>query len=162
DTVVGEIEKDGGHAVARQADVVNHDEAVGIAEWTLATYGRVDVLVNNAGFASRVRSAWVERDEWDQVVGVNLNAVYALTRAVLRGMVERGGGTIITVTSLAGLKPGLISGAPYSAAKAAARNYMQFVHATLRNRGIRATTIIPAEVDTPILDKRPFVPGADA
>jgi NADP-dependent 3-hydroxy acid dehydrogenase YdfG len=162
DEVVAEVEKDGGRVVARQTDVANHEEALGLAEWTLATYSRVDVLVNNAGYASRVRSAWVERDEWDEVVEINLNAVYALTRAVLPGMVERGSGTIVTVTSLAGLKPGLISGAPYSAAKAAARNFMQFIHSTLRNKGIRATTIVPAEVDTPILDKRPFVPDADA
>ena len=162
DAVVAEIEKVAGRAVARQADVATHEEALGLAEWTLATYSRVDVLVNNAGYASRVRSAWVERDEWDEIVEINLNAIYALTRAVLPGMVERGRGTIVTVTSLAGIKPGLISGAPYSAAKAAARNFMQFIHTTLRNRGIRATTIIPAEVDTPILDKRPLVPDAGA
>ena len=68
-------------------------------------------------------------------------------------MVERGGGTVVTVTSLAALRPGLISGAAYGAAKAAA---------TLRDRGIRATTIVPAEVDTPILDARPHPPDAKA
>jgi NADP-dependent 3-hydroxy acid dehydrogenase YdfG len=77
-------------------------------------------------------------------------------------MVERGGGTVVTVTSLAALRPGLISGAAYGAAKAAARNFMQFVHTTLRDRGIRATTIVPAEVDTPILDARPHPPDAKA
>ena len=90
-----------------------------------------------------------------RVVDVNLNGIFALTRAVLPTMVERGGGTVVTVTSLAALRPGLISGAAYGAAKAAARNFMQFVHTTLRDRGIRATTIVPAEVDTPILDARP-------
>ena len=77
-------------------------------------------------------------------------------------MIERGGGTIITVSSLAALKPGLIGGAPYGAAKAAARNLMGHVHNVLRNKGIRATTILPAEVDTPILDRRPLVPDARA
>jgi NADP-dependent 3-hydroxy acid dehydrogenase YdfG len=85
-----------------------------------------------------------------------------LTQAVLPGMLERGGGTIVTVGSLAALKPGLIGGAVYGAAKAAVRNLMGHVHNTLRNRGIRATIVMPAEVDTPILDKRPLNPDATA
>jgi len=58
--------------------------------------------------------------------------------------------------------PGLIGGAPYGAAKAGVRNLMGHVHAVLRDKGIRATTIMPAEVDTPILDRRPLVPDARA
>src|SRR5436309_2284333 len=77
-------------------------------------------------------------------------------------MIERGGGTIVTVSSLAALRPGLIGGAPYGAAKAAVKNLMGHVHTVLRNKGIRATTIMPAEVDTPILDNRPLVPAAAA
>jgi NADP-dependent 3-hydroxy acid dehydrogenase YdfG len=77
-------------------------------------------------------------------------------------MLARGEGTIITVSSLAALRPGLIGGAPYSAAKAGVRNLMQDVHNELRNRGIRATTVIPAEVDTPILERRPLPPDAAA
>jgi len=77
-------------------------------------------------------------------------------------MIERGGGTIITISSLAALRSGLIGGAPYGAAKAAVLNLMGHVHNVLRDKGIRATTIMPAEVDTPILDNRPLVPGAAA
>ena len=87
-------------------------------------------------------------------MAVNLTAVYVLTQAVLPGMIERKGGTIVTVGSLAALKAGLIGGVVYGAAKAGVRNLMQHVHNTLRNQGIRATIIMPAEVDTPILDKR--------
>jgi NADP-dependent 3-hydroxy acid dehydrogenase YdfG len=162
DAVVAEIERAGGQAVARQADVSNLDEAAALGEWTRQTSGRVDVLVNNAGHSSLNRTVWVEHEEWSRVVDVNLNGIFALTRAVLPMMVEGGGGTIVTVTSLAALRPGLISGAAYGAAKAAARNFMQFVHTTLRDRGIRATTIVPAEVDTPILDARPHPPDAQA
>jgi NADP-dependent 3-hydroxy acid dehydrogenase YdfG len=96
------------------------------------------------------------------VLAVNLTGVYALTQAVLPGMIERGGGTIVTVSSLAALKPGLIGGAPYGAAKAGVLNLMGHVHTVLREKGIRATTIMPAEVDTPILDKRPLPPDAAA
>jgi NADP-dependent 3-hydroxy acid dehydrogenase YdfG len=162
DEVVAEIERAGGHAVARQADVSSVDEAAALGEWVRQTYGRVDILVNNAGHSSPNRTVWVEHDDWRQVVDVNLNGIYALTRAVLPAMLERGGGAVIAVTSLAALRPGLISGAAYGAAKAAARNFMQFVHTTLRDQGIRATTIVPAEVDTPILDQRPHPPDANA
>jgi NADP-dependent 3-hydroxy acid dehydrogenase YdfG len=163
DAVVKEIDAAGGVAAARQVDIERGTGARDLAQWTLGAFGRVDVLVNNAGHSSRARSIrWVGRDEWDSVLAVNLTAVYELTQAVLPGMIERGQGTIVTVSSLAALKPGLIGGAPYGAAKAAVQNLMGHIHNTLRNKGIRATTILPAEVDTPILDRRPLVPDAVA
>jgi len=163
DLVVTEIEQAGGRSAARAVDVGKTAEAVELVRWTIERFGRVDILVNNAGHSSRARNVrYVDEREWDEVVAVNLTAVYALTHAVLPGMIEHGGGTIITVSSLAALKPGLIGGAPYGAAKAAARNLMGHVHTVLRNQGIRATTIMPAEVDTPILDNRPFVPDEGA
>jgi NADP-dependent 3-hydroxy acid dehydrogenase YdfG len=163
EAVAGEITAAGGRAVARVCDVARAAEARALAEWTVAQHGRVDVLVNNAGHSSRARNVrWVGQEEWDSVIGVNLTGVYALTQAVLPNMIERGGGTIITISSLAALKPGLIGGAPYGAAKAGVRNLMGHVHTVLREKGIRATTIMPAEVDTPILDNRPLVPDEEA
>ncbi|MGH7402927.1 MAG: SDR family oxidoreductase [Candidatus Rokuibacteriota bacterium] len=159
EAVAGEIAKAGGRAVARACDVAKPAEARALAEWTVAQYGRVDALVNNAGHSSKARNVrWVPQEEWDSVLAVNLTGVYALTQAVLPGMIERGGGTIVTISSLAALKPGLIGGAPYGAAKAGVLNLMGHVHNVLREKGIRATTIMPAEVDTPILDNRPLVP----
>jgi NADP-dependent 3-hydroxy acid dehydrogenase YdfG len=163
DTVARAVEKAGGRCAARAVDLEDAEAAAAFARWTLERFGRVDVLVNNAGHSSHARSVrWVGRKEWDSVMAVNLTAVYVLTQAVLPGMLERGGGTIVTVGSMAALKGGLIGGAPYGAAKAAVRNLMNHVHNTLRNRGIRATIIMPAEVDTPILDKRPLNPDATA
>src|SRR5437773_11939412 len=77
-------------------------------------------------------------------------------------MIARGGGTVVTVSSVAALRPGLIGGAPYGAAKAAVRNLVGHVHTVLRDKGIRATTVMPAEVDTPILNNRPLPPDAAA
>jgi NADP-dependent 3-hydroxy acid dehydrogenase YdfG len=163
DAVVKEIEQAGGRAVARRADLQQGDSARELARWTLETFGRVDVLINNAGYSSKVRSIrWVGREEWDGVLAVNLTAVYALTQAVLPSMIERGRGSIVTVSSYAAIRPGLIGGAPYSAAKAGVRNLMGEIHTELRDKGIRATTILPAEVDTPILENRPRPPDARA
>lgn len=161
DVVVAEIEQAGGRAVARACDLEDTAAARELAAWAIAALGRVDILVNNAGHSSRVRSIrWVGDDEWNSVLAVNLTGVWALTQAVLPGMLERGEGTIITVSSASAFRPGLIGGAPYGAAKAAVRNLMGHINAELRDRGIRATTILPAEVDTPILEERPVPPDA--
>jgi NADP-dependent 3-hydroxy acid dehydrogenase YdfG len=163
DAVVKEIEKAGGRAAARACAVSKQAEARALGTWAEETFGRVDVLVNNAGHSSKVRAVrWVGDEDWNAVINVNLNGVYALTQTVIPGMIERGGGTIITVSSVAGIRPGLLGGTPYGAAKAGVRNFMGSVLSELRNHGIRATTILPGEVDTPILDRRPLNPDATA
>jgi NADP-dependent 3-hydroxy acid dehydrogenase YdfG len=163
DEVAREIAAAGGKAAARAANVERSDEAVGLATWTLGRFGRVDILVNNAGHSSKVRSIrWVSEDEWRSVYDVNVTGVYRLTQAVIPNMLERGDGTVITVSSMAAIRPGMLGGAPYSSAKAAVRNLMGHINVELRNKGIRATTILPAEVDTPILNNRPLVPDAKA
>ena len=159
DEAVAEIERAGGRAAARPADLGKHAEAVALADWTRETWGPVDLLINNAGESSRARSIrWIGPEEWESVFAINVRAVYALTQAVLPGMLERGGGTVITVSSVAALRASLMSGPAYGAAKAAAAVLMRSLHEELRSRGIRATTIFPAEVDTPIMDKRPRPP----
>jgi len=161
--VVDEIKTAGGEATAHPADLMDGDQTSAVAKNTLDTLGRVDILVNNAGFSSRVRSVrYVQPDEWDSVFKVNIEAVYRLTQACLPDMIARGEGTIVTTSSMAALKPGVLGGAPYSAAKAASQNFSHGLNAELRAMGIRATVILPAEVDTPILDGRPAPPSADA
>ncbi len=163
DALVAEITRADGRADARTTDVGDPDQAAALARWTVEHHGRVDILVNNAGSSSRIRNVrWVGREEWERVFAVNMTGVYALTQAVLPDMIARGGGTIVTVSSAAALRPGLLGGAPYGAAKAAVRNLMGHIHTVLRDKGIRATTILPAEVDTPILENRPLVPDARA
>ncbi|APZ96828.1 SDR family oxidoreductase [Fuerstiella marisgermanici] len=162
-SVVKEITDAGGEAVAHPADLVDGEQAAGVAEFTLKTFGQVDILVNNAGFSSKVRSVkYVQPDEWEAVFKVNVEAVYRLTQACLPDMLSRGEGTIITTSSMAALKPGVLGGSPYSAAKAASLNFSNGLNSELRASGIRATAIIPAEVNTPILDGRPAPPDDEA
>ena len=161
DAVVKEIEAAGGRGAAFAVDLEKPGGATDLARFTVDSYGRVDVLINNAGHSSKARNIrWVGRKEWDSVVAVNLTAVYELTQAVMPSMIARGAGTVVTVASYAALKSTHVGGAPYGAAKAGARNLMNNVLNTLRDRGIRATTILPAEVDTPIMDNRPLPPDA--
>ncbi|HXH82100.1 MAG TPA: SDR family NAD(P)-dependent oxidoreductase, partial [Candidatus Tectomicrobia bacterium] len=163
EAVVAEIAAEGGHCEARVADLEDREAPGALAAWVLQQHGAVDILINNAGHSSPVRSIrWVGLPEWESVLAVNLTGVYLLTQAVLPSMIERGRGTIVTVSSVAGIRPGLLGGAAYGAAKAAVTNLMGHIHVTLREKGIRATTILPAEVDTPILDRRPLPPDAAA
>ena len=77
-------------------------------------------------------------------------------------MLNKKNGTIITISSMAALTPGLLGGSAYGAAKAAVTNLMGDINAEFSNMGIRATAIMPAEVDTPILENRALVPNKDA
>lgn len=159
--VVAEIQAAGGQAWARSADLEQREALKALVKGVEAELGGVDILVNNAGASSRVRNIlFVEPDDWDATIAVNLNAVYTLIQAVLPGMLARGGGTVVTVSSLAAVRPGLLGGAPYGAAKAAVSNLMTFLHATFRNQNIRSTTILPGEVNTPIMDTRVRPPTA--
>lgn len=161
--VVEEIKSAGGEATAHSADLVDGDAAAAVAEFTLQTYGQIDILVNNAGFSSKVRSVkYVSVEEWESVFRINIDAVFRVTQACLPHMLSRGEGTIITTSSMAALKPGVLGGSPYSAAKAASLNFSHGLNSELRASGIRATAIVPAEVDTPILDGRPAPPDDDA
>lgn len=161
--VVDEIDSAGGEAVAHSADLCDGAAAAAVADFTISRYGQVDILINNAGFSSKIRSVqYVQPDEWDAVFKVNMDAVYRLTQACLPGMLSRNEGTVITTSSMAALKPGVLGGAPYSAAKAASLAFMRGLSSELRDQGIRACTICPAEIDTPILEGRPAVPDAAA
>lgn len=147
----------GGQAQPAPLDITGTAEIRALAE----SLGPVDILVNNAGSASRVLNArWLPEEEFRQTLDVNLTAVFTFVQAVLPGMLARGEGTIITVSSLAALNPNLLGGAAYGAAKAAVRNFMGFLHNTYRNQGIRSICILPGEADTPILDNRARPPSA--
>jgi NADP-dependent 3-hydroxy acid dehydrogenase YdfG len=160
--VVSEIEAAGGNAWGRSVDLTQREDMVELVRWVEAEIGTVDILVNNAGASSRVRNIrWIDEDDWSATLAVNLDAVYVLVQAVLPGMLAAGGGTIVTVSSLAAVRPGLLGGAPYGAAKAGVRNLMTYLHATFRNDNIRATTILPGEVNTPIMDTRVRPPSAE-
>jgi len=161
DAVVAEVHAAGGEAWARQADLQQREQLQDLVRWIGAEIGAVGILVNNAGLTSRVRNIrWIEPDDWESAISVNLTAVYVLMQAVLPGMLAAGAGTIVTVSSLAAARPNLLGGAPYGAAKAAVVNLMGFMHGTFRNNNIRSTTILPGEVNTPIMDTRVRPPSA--
>ncbi|WP_336777915.1 SDR family oxidoreductase [Pantoea sp. USHLN256] len=160
DEVAASLQAQGSKVCAYAADIAQKTEVDALVAWAIAELGRVDILVNNAGSASKTLNArWIAEEEWDQVQDVNMKAVFLLTQALLPEMLARKDGTIITVSSLAALRPNLLGGAAYGAAKAAVRNFMTYLHNTFRNDGIRSTCILPGEVNTPIMDNRANPPA---
>ena len=101
-------------------------------------------------------------DELRGVLDSNVAGSVYCSQAVVPHMRERGEGTIINVSSMAGVNASLLAGMAYSAAKAAVINFTAFLNTELKNTGIRSSVVIPGEVDTPILDGRPIVPSDEA
>lgn len=163
ESVAEEARRYGTSVFVQSVDLEDGEAAENLGRWALQQCAVVDILVNNAGHSSKVRSIrYVGSEDWQSVFRVNVEGVYRLTQSLIEAMIEKGQGTVITVSSMAALKPGLLGGAPYSAAKAASRNLMGDINTELNDLGIRACTILPAEVDTPILNNRPLVPDADS
>ncbi|GAF50250.1 SDR family oxidoreductase [Rhodococcus wratislaviensis] len=160
--VAAAIRETGGTALVKPAHIEDSEQIHSLVHSVQSEAGPIDILVNNAGAGGKVLNVrWTSEDEWNEIVGVNLTAVYLLTQAVLPSMLERGAGTIVTVSSLAAANPNLLGGAAYGAAKAGVRNFMTYLHNTFRNDGIRATCILPGEVSTPIMDNRANPPSQD-
>ncbi len=151
-----EIRQAGGEAAAAfPADLSDPAGVAAVMAAIRVGLGPVDILVNNAGSAPPIKNMqWMPDEQWTETVAVNLTAVYAAVKAVLPDMLARGSGTVVTVSSLAAIRPNLLGGAPYGAAKAAVQNFMGYLRATYRNEGLRATTILPGEINTPIMNTR--------
>ncbi|MCI0439105.1 MAG: SDR family oxidoreductase [Chloroflexi bacterium] len=163
EAVQKQIEASGGVAVAYGLDVADHKGVHKMAKAVLDRFGRIDVLVNNAGHSSPHRRLLsTTPEEIRAVIDSNLVGTIHCSQAFVPAMLEAKSGTIINVASMAGKSPGLLGGMIYSAAKAAVINFTEFINTEFRNTGIRASVVIPGEVDTPILDKRPIPPSAEA
>jgi 3-oxoacyl-[acyl-carrier protein] reductase len=122
-SVVKEIEHAGRKAIAIQADAADTDAVAAAVEKTVATFGRLDVLVNNAGTAIPKKFEETTLEELDRVIDINVRGVFATTQAALKHM--RDGGRIIMIGSAAGervIAPGLV---PYAATKGAVKIFTQ-------------------------------------
>lgn len=160
---VNTIKRTGGLGHAFQADMTDPNSIERLAQQIHAQFASIDVLVNNAGYSSIIRSArYIDAAEWRSVMDVNTLGPAMLTRAVLPAMIERRRGHIVTVSSLAAIHPSVMAGAVYSAAKSAVRSYMQTLAQEVSEYHIRCTTVFPGEVDTDILDNRALIPDRSA
>lgn len=144
-TVAGEV--DGVAVHMDVADTASVREGVALATREL---GRVDVLVNNAGMDRFAFFVNTDEGLWDQVLGVNLRGVLAVTHAVLPAMHERGGGVIVNVASEAG-RVGSQGSVAYSAAKAGVIGFTRAIARESARYGVRCNAVAPGPIETPLL-----------
>jgi 3-oxoacyl-[acyl-carrier protein] reductase len=145
-SVVTEIERAGGKAIAIEADAANAEAVTAAVEKTIATFGRLDVLVNNAGTAIPKPFEETTLEELDKVININLRGTFIATQAVLRHMQD--GGRIIMIGSCVGermMTPGLVA---YAATKGAVKMFTQGLAREIGSRGITVNNIQPGPIDT--------------
>ena len=150
DAAVGEIEAAGGTAMAVELDVTEDDSAENAFTDATEAYGRVDIVINNAGVASSAWFAQVSPEEWRSVMAVNLDGVFRVAQAGARHMSEHGhGGSIINTASVAGMTPVRLLSA-YSASKAAVIQLTKSMALELAPNKIRVNALAPGYFKTDI------------
>ena len=145
-SVVKEIERAGGKAIAIQADAADADVVKAAVEKTVATFGRLDVLVNNAGTAIPKTFEETTLEEMDRLIDINIRGVFIATQAALKHM--KTGGRIIMIGSAVGERvaaPGLV---PYAATKGAVKMFSQALAREIGSRGITVNNVQPGPIDT--------------
>src|SRR5580704_7159127 len=145
-SVVKEIERAGGKAIAIQADATDAKAVKAAVEKTVATFDRLDILVNNAGTAIPKTFEETTLEEMDRVLDINVRGVFIATQAALKHM--NSGGRVIMIGSSVGervLVPGLV---PYSATKGAVKIFTQSLSREVGSRGITVNNVQPGPIDT--------------
>ena len=157
------VRDEGGSALVHPADLTDPAAIDGLVARTLSEYGAIDILVNNAGINVPERDlAQLSVEDWKAVIDGDLNGPFMLTRAVLPSMRERRRGTVVNVSSMAGVRASILSGPAYSAAKSALNSFTDSINLAERAHGIRACAVCPGEVETPIMELRPYPPSSEA
>jgi 3-oxoacyl-[acyl-carrier protein] reductase len=147
DEVVEKIKATGGQAIALQADVAQAEQVNTLMTTVIEQYGRIDVLVNNAGITRDSLLLRMKPDDWQSVIDLNLTGVFLCTRAVSKGMLKQRSGRIINIASVSG-QMGNPGQANYSAAKAGVIGFTKTIAKEMASRGITVNAIAPGFIAT--------------
>ena len=145
--VAREIETAGGTAVAVSLDVTRTASITAMAQAALERFGRIDVLVNNAGIVRDRLLLRMKPEEWDAVISTNLTAAFACCRTVLRPMVKQRSGRIVNIGSVVG-RTGNPGQANYAASKAGLEGFTRSLALEVASRGITANVVAPGMIET--------------
>jgi NADP-dependent 3-hydroxy acid dehydrogenase YdfG len=158
----GKITAADGRAEVEPLDVSDPDAVRNVADDIARRHGTIDIMVNSAGLNSPKRF-WrdMSAEDWSQVIRVNLDGTFYCTSAALPHMRRQKDGLVINIASWAGRYPSAIVGPAYAGSKHAVVAMTTNLNMEECANGIRACAICPAEVDTPIMDRRPEPPSAE-
>ena len=146
-----EIEAKGRKAKAIQADAVDFAEAENVINEVVSDWGKLDVLVNNAGITKDNLILRMSEDQWDDVITTNLKSIFNYSKVVARPMMKNRGGSIINISSVVGIS-GNAGQSNYSASKAGIIGFTKSYAKELASRNIRANVIAPGYITTDMTD----------
>jgi NAD(P)-dependent dehydrogenase (short-subunit alcohol dehydrogenase family) len=142
-----QISSEGGRAAARAADVSRQADCEALVEAAVAQFGRVDILVNNVGISTPVQLDTVTLDLWHRIIDTNLTSVMLMSKFAIPHMAAHGGGSIVNISSIAGMRAmGALAYGPSKAAMAQLSRELGVLHG---RQGIRVNTVAPGHVMTP-------------
>lgn len=147
------IEAAGGRAAAVPGDVSQPEGAEAIVAATEERLGAVDILVNNAGICTRGRTWELPIEDWDRIIAVNLRGTFLMSRAVVPGMMTRGWGRIINISSVAGKMGGLLVSSAYAASKGGVLAFTKSLAREVAGKGVTVNAVCPATVAVGMSDQ---------
>jgi NAD(P)-dependent dehydrogenase (short-subunit alcohol dehydrogenase family) len=150
--VAAEIAEAGGDAIYVHLDVTDESEWEAAVQSAITSFGKLDILVNNAGIWRRGHVMETSSEQWDDIMNVNAKGVFLGTKAAIPEMRKAGGGSIVNISSTAGLVGSKTSSA-YSASKGAVRIFSKSTAIQYASEGIRANSIHPGPIDTDMGDQ---------
>ena len=150
ESAAAQIRENGGEASYVHLDVSSEDDWQAAIEFTLQTYGRLDILINNAAIYRRTPIVDTDVEEWRQIMEINSTGVFLGTKHAIPAMRRSGGGSIINISSTAGLV-GSARGSAYGASKGSVRLFTKYTAIQHATENIRANSIHPGPIDTEMI-----------
>lgn len=149
--IVASINEKGGKAKAYQSDAASYEQAEALVKQVLEDFGKIDILINNAGITQDTLMLRMSEEQWDKVINTNLKSVFNLTKQVLRPMMKNRGGSIINMSSIVGIT-GNAGQANYAASKAGIIGFSKSIAKEVGSRNIRCNVIAPGFIETDMTD----------
>lgn len=156
DRVSNEIRQAGGEAIAVAADISNKFQCVHVVESTRSSWGALDILVNNAGIEPVSTILDMDEWDWDRCIDVNLKGTFFMSQLVGRVMADENedrGGSIVNISSIAGVEIPLLNRAAYCASKAGMVGFARECAREFAQYGIRVNTVVPGVFNTPMTEQ---------